>query len=99
MGAERLCFDSLQKIRKRDEDGNLEPGYDEDILPHQLKHANDRHKVKARTACPMHLEGTRASDELAGTNAKRKMETPGSASSTPWRYTRTMRAIAKKKRR
>ena len=102
----KLCFDSLQKIRKRDEDGNLEPGYDEDILPHQLKHANDRHKVKATHGVPdrtLRRYKGECDETLAGTNAKRKKwkRLEAAPSVDPMEVgddADHMRAIAKKKK-
>ena len=102
----KLCFDSLQRIRKRDEDGNLEPGYDEDILPHQLKHANDRHKVKATHGVPdrtLRRYKGECDETLAGTNAKRKKwkRLEAAPSVDPMEVgddADHMRAIAKKKK-
>jgi hypothetical protein len=101
-----MRLNSLQKIRKRDEDGNLEEGYDEDILPHQLKHANERHKVKATHGVPdrtLRRYKGECDETLAGTNAKRKkwkrLEAPPSVD--PMEVgddADHMRAIAKKKK-
>ena len=101
-----LRLSSLKRIRKRDEDGNLEEGYDEDILPHQLKHANERHKVKATHGVPdrtLRRYKGECDETLQGTNAKRKKwkRLEAAPSVDPMEVgddADHMRAIAKKKK-
>ena len=74
---------SLQSIRKRTEEGVLQEGFEEDILPHMLKHAHDRHKVKATHGVgerTVKRYKTESDGVKAGVNSVRK------------RYTRTIPA-------
>jgi len=74
---------SLQSIRKRTEEGVLLEGFEEDILPHMLKHAHDRHKVKATHGVgerTVKRYKTESDGVKAGVNSVRK------------RYTRTIPA-------